>query len=131
MNTLKGFINVHKDNLSHDYRCGVVYKLNCSSCDASYVGQTSKQLRTRISEHQRNFYLDYNCQSVVSKHCSDFGHDFYWNDVKILDMEQFYQKKINLWDDKYQNVGERSINLKKDTDLLDQIYTPLIDRLSG
>jgi len=32
----------------------VVYKLCCKNCDASYVGQTSRQLKTRISEHRNH-----------------------------------------------------------------------------
>ena len=31
----------------------VVYKYNCSQCDSTYIGQTSRLLSTRISEHRR------------------------------------------------------------------------------
>ena len=30
----------------------VVYQIKCSSCDASYVGQTTRHLTTRLSEHK-------------------------------------------------------------------------------
>ena len=30
----------------------VVYQMKCSSCDASYVGQTTRHLTTRLSEHK-------------------------------------------------------------------------------
>jgi len=39
-NTLKSYIKVHKDKLDHSSNSNIVYKLKCSSCDASYVGQS-------------------------------------------------------------------------------------------
>jgi len=34
-NTLRSYIKVHKDKLDHSSNSNIVYKLNCSSCDAS------------------------------------------------------------------------------------------------
>ena len=34
-------------------RSGVVYKIDCASCQAAYVGQTSRHLLTRIKEHRK------------------------------------------------------------------------------
>ena len=42
-------------------RSSVVYKIVCASCQAAYVGQTSRHLLTRLKEHQ-------NPSSAVSKH---------------------------------------------------------------
>lgn len=93
-NSLKKFIKVHKDKLDRYSKTNIIYKIDCSSCDASYVGQTGRQLRTRITEHQRDFYKDYDRQSVVSKHRSDSDHDFLWSDIKILNSEQSYNKRL-------------------------------------
>ena len=30
-----------------------LYKINCHDCDASYVGETGRALKTRVSEHRR------------------------------------------------------------------------------
>lgn len=76
LNTLNNFIRIHKDCLDHGSNSNVIYKLNCASCNAFYVGQTSRQLRTRVVEHQRNFSANYNRQSVVDRHRSDLSHDF-------------------------------------------------------
>ena len=81
-------------------------------------------------EHQKNIYLNCNRQSVVSKHRSEFGHDFLWNDVEILDTERIYQRRlisemINI------KMQKNAINLMTDTELLDQIYTSLIEKCDG
>jgi len=52
LNKLGGIIKAHKDILPKLSNKDVVYKLCCKNCDASYVGQTSRQLKTRISEHR-------------------------------------------------------------------------------
>jgi len=75
--------------LSHS---NIVYKLCCVQCDASYVGQTRKLLKTRIDEHrsQRNT----NQSSVITEHRLKFLHDFDWDNVEILDEEIHFNKRI-------------------------------------
>ena len=36
-------------------RSGVVYLFKCRCCSASYVGQTTRHLHTRVSEHQSTY----------------------------------------------------------------------------
>ena len=33
---------------------GVVYKVNCNDCSASYIGQTGRQVKDRMDEHKRD-----------------------------------------------------------------------------
>ena len=40
-----------KDKVPKLMRSGVVYLFKCRCCSASYVGQTTRHLHTRISEH--------------------------------------------------------------------------------
>lgn len=53
-NKLNIFIKLHKDRLNNSNHLNVVYKLSCNDCNASYVGQTGRQLLTRIKEHRAN-----------------------------------------------------------------------------
>ena len=52
MNKLNRFVKPHKDLLHNFAQRGVVYKIDCRDCDASYVGQTGRQLGTRVKEHR-------------------------------------------------------------------------------
>ena len=40
-----------KDQVPNSLRSCVVYKYNCDSCNATYVGKTTRHFSTRISEH--------------------------------------------------------------------------------
>jgi len=47
-------ILLHKGGLYNETTNNVVYKILCNNCDFSYVGQTKRQLKTRINEHVKN-----------------------------------------------------------------------------
>jgi len=50
-NKLREFLR-HKDLYRVTRSRSVVYKISYKNCDASYVGQTYKQLRSKITEHK-------------------------------------------------------------------------------
>ncbi|EFN66416.1 hypothetical protein EAG_06731, partial [Camponotus floridanus] len=87
INNLCRFIKVGKDKLDKDSRSNIVYKINCMDCDASYVGQTGRLLRTRIKEHKRNL------TSVIAEHRA-LEHTFDFDDIKVLDEETFLGKRL-------------------------------------
>jgi len=51
LNKLNTFIKVQKDQNQTSTRNNIVYKFQCKNCDAFYVGQTKRQLNTRLKEH--------------------------------------------------------------------------------
>ncbi|EFN60978.1 hypothetical protein EAG_13289, partial [Camponotus floridanus] len=53
-NKLNRLIKAHKDQLPRENLSNVVYKIPCNDCTATYVGQTGRQLKTRIKEHRSN-----------------------------------------------------------------------------
>lgn len=76
LNKMNKFIKVYKDSCP-SYTCNnVVYKINCDNCEASYVGQTKRQLHTRISEHRNHIRRNTTNPSVLTDHRTTFGHDF-------------------------------------------------------
>ena len=52
-NTLTQILSRPKEPIPYQDRTNVVYKIPCQDCNAVYIGQTSRQLKTRIKEHQR------------------------------------------------------------------------------
>jgi len=58
LNKLTAFVKRHKDKNMLEVNNNIVYKIFCNNCNASYVGQTKKQLRIRINKHVKNIGLD-------------------------------------------------------------------------
>ena len=130
INKLNKFVKVHKDVNQLAVNNNVVYKIPCKGCNASYVGQTKRQLRTRLKEHMNNIKLDPTKHSVISEHIIDCGHSFDWNKVSILDSESNFHKRIisEMIHIKEQKNG---INSNKDTELLDNSYFDLLGELAN
>jgi len=120
-NKLSRFIKAHKDALQKVSNMNTVYKIDCKDCDASYVGQTGRQLKTRISEHKNHINRKTSSLSVITEHRLHHGHDFEWENVRVLDVERNYKKRLisEMINIKEQKNG---INLQTDTESLDRAY---------
>ncbi|XP_024874683.1 uncharacterized protein LOC112456414 [Temnothorax curvispinosus] len=125
LNKLSWIIKPLKDKLHNNFLSGVVYKICCQDCDASYVGQTKRQLGTRIKEHRNQLSRNPRDLSVVSQHRLE-GHEFDWDNVLIMDRERSYLRRSisEMFYIKRQNNG---INLQEDTAGLSNNYTPVIE----
>ena len=81
-------ITLGKDSTDKFDKSGVVYKLTCKVCNATYVGQTGWLLNTRVEKHKSNFRINGYYHNVVSKHKKEnFDHDFDWENVEIFHRE--------------------------------------------
>jgi len=127
-NRLNKIIKVHKDLVTRDANSNIIYKIVCNNCVASYVGQTKRQLKTRVKEHINDFKKTSSQLSVISKHRLDFNHTFNWDNTQILDFEpNFYKRLIS----ETIHIKEQThgLNLINDTDLLDHSYFNLLNEL--
>lgn len=108
----------------------VVYKINCVDCEASYVGQTKRLLKNRIKEHMYNIKSDPSKYTIISEDMVNHDHTFDWDNIRILDFEPNYHKRLisEMIHIKEQKMG---INSKKDTELLYDSYSDILDILSN
>jgi len=60
----------------------------------SYVGQTKRQLKTRVKEYCNNIKLNNTKHSVITEHILKLNHKFDWENVKILNAESNYNKRL-------------------------------------
>ena len=51
--TLRQVLVHPKDKVEKQKKAGVVYKIPCSQCEKVYIGETGRQLGTRITEHRK------------------------------------------------------------------------------
>jgi len=70
----------------------IVHKVCCKACKASYVGQTKRQLKTRINEHSKN--INYDESRHLSNYMLEKNHTFDQHNKKILDFEINYYKRL-------------------------------------
>ncbi|KMQ83069.1 hypothetical protein RF55_21023 [Lasius niger] len=127
MNKLREFIRVHKDTLPNELRSNVVYKISCKDCNASYVGQTSRLLKTRIAEHRNHINRRTTQHSVITDHRLN-NHEFTWDNVEVLDEEHIYWKRLisEMIFIKRQNTY---LNLQSDTESLHYSYLTIVENL--
>ncbi|BHF82564.1 Metastasis suppressor protein 1 [Sparganum proliferum] len=87
-----------KAPLSRGEIANVVYRVQCSSCEANYVGETGKRLQTRMSEHARAVRrMDQ--LSPVAEHCAASGHTFAFQNAEILGRgtDQTAKETLEAW----------------------------------
>jgi len=125
-NKLDRIIKAQKDLLPDYLKKNVVYKISCNNCDATYVGQTKRKLKTRITEHRNQINRNSFNKTVITEH--RLCHDFDWNNVKILDQEIFYWKQII---SEMLNIclQKNALNCQTDTEFLDSTYTAILNKL--
>jgi len=129
LNKLTGFIKRHKDKNRFEDNNNVVYKILCNGCNASYVGQTKRKVKTRINEHIKNIKVEESKHSVITKHILEFNHTFDWQNVKIMDVETNYYKRL-ISEMIYIKTQDNGLNLMEDTDCLDSSYFNLLTKIS-
>ena len=85
---------------------GVVYSIKCKNkrCKMEYIGQTGRQLKCRVKEHEADSKLDFRKKSGKKKkdklsglsyHLKKKKHQIDWNSIKILAKENNYWKRIS------------------------------------
>ena len=61
-----------------------MYQISCWDCDAVYVGETGRSVRTRKREHADTVNTFITKKSALSQHVMDFDDRIDWDNVKIL-----------------------------------------------
>ncbi|XP_023314008.1 uncharacterized protein LOC111693520 [Trichogramma pretiosum] len=114
-------IKLGKDCVEPMDTAGVVYQLQCNSCDTRYVGESKRPLKTRIKEHERACKSK-NHDSVVALHTlRNPGHDMRWDQVRILDRETKYWPRM-ISEMIHINNQRNVLNKKEDIDKLNRVY---------
>ena len=90
-NTIHNFINTVKDKIP--YESEGIYKINCS-CGLCYIGQTKRNISTRLKEHIRYTKLNQTDKSALAEHSHNTKHLIDFDTTKILNKEKNYYKRI-------------------------------------
>ena len=80
INTLRERLVAPKDKTAKLDQSGVIYKIQCDNCPASYIGETERKLGKRVVEHKKE-------TSAVGSHMSENKHQFSEDSVSVLSRE--------------------------------------------
>ena len=99
-----GSLFCFKDRLPLMLRTSVIYQFSCGQCSSSYIGQTVKQLKVRISQHKGRSFRTNNLltcpeNSIILEHSMNSGHSIHEHNFKILDNPHNFDLRIleSLW----------------------------------
>ena len=82
-NTLKNILSKPKDKENKSCASSVIYELECGDCDGKYIGETSKNLYSRIEQHKYNIRRG-DTTSMIFQHVSNLNHEINWKNPKVL-----------------------------------------------
>ena len=92
--TLRKILSHPKDRIPND-KSNVVYKINCHDCDASYVGETGRALKTCVLEHRRAVEKMNFSGSALAQHAWENHHHINWTSACILGTESHYHSRLS------------------------------------
>ena len=91
----------YKDKIPTSLLSNVVYKYTCEQCTATYYGETTRHLCTRIAEHKglssrTGKPLTYPPFSSIRDHCLLYGHGLETKNFSIIHKcENSYDTKVS------------------------------------
>ena len=85
--TLRQMLSKPKDQIPTERKTGVIYEIPCRDCDATYIGETGRSLKTRQKEHMACVRLDKCDKSALAEHANTTGHEILWDGTKIIGYE--------------------------------------------
>ena len=103
-------INV-KDKDKPEDRQGAVYKIKCCDCQASYIGETGRNLSTRLTEHKRAT-RNGEVNNHIAEHQLKTKHQIDWDFATCITYSTDYYHRLTLesW---FTNLEQTSLNLSQ------------------
>ena len=91
--TIGNFLTVPKDPIQEHEKSQLVYKIPCADCEFVYIGQTKRDLKSRIAEHKRAVKNQEPEKSALCEHLMLFDHCINWNQAVVLKyVDRFYRR---------------------------------------
>ena len=93
--TLRRLLTNVKDKDKPEDRQGAVYKFKCCDCQASYIGETSRNLSTRLTEHKRAT-RNGDVNNHIAEHHLKTKHQIDWDSATCITYSTDYYQRLPL-----------------------------------
>ena len=106
--TLRDLLTNVKDKDEPINRQGTVYRISCTDCKATYIGETGRNLNTRLTEHKRAT-RNGDIRNHISEHHRQTKHDINWDSAECISHSTNYYQRLTLesW---YTNLERKPLN---------------------
>ena len=112
-----------KQKIATNDKSNVIYKIECSDCNKSYIGQTKNYLQNRLNKHKNDIKRGLQ-KTALSSHAIENLHKFNFENTKILSQEENYNKRLFV--EMAEILKHNTVNFKTDINNLSQIYHNII-----
>ena len=122
--TLRRRLTNVKDKDKQEDKQGAVYKIKCCDCQASYIGETGRNLSTRLTEHKRATRTG-DVNNHIAEHHLKTKHQIDWDSATCITYSKDYYQRLILesW---FTNLKQTPLNLSQQ---LPAPYKRLIDEI--
>ena len=93
--TLRRLLTNVKDKDKPEDRQGAVYKIKCCDCQASYIGETGRNLSTRLTKHKRTT-RNGDVNNHIAEHHLQTKHQIDWNSATCITYSTDYYQRLTL-----------------------------------
>ena len=122
--TLRRLLTNVKDKDKPEDRQGAVYKIKCCDCQASYIGETGRNLSTRLTEHKLAT-SNGDVNNHIAEHHLKTKHQIDWDSATCITYSTDCYQRLTLesW---FTNLEQTPLNRSQQ---LPAPYTRLIDEI--
>ena len=93
--TLRQLLTNVKDKDEPSDRRGAVYKIKCCDCQATYIGETGRNLNVRLTEHKRAT-RNGDINNHIAEHHLKTNHRIDWDSAECVTYSTDYYQRITL-----------------------------------
>ena len=93
--TLRQQLTKVKDKDEPNCRQGAVYKIKCCDCQATYFGETGRNLNVRLTEHKRAT-RNGDINNHIAEHHLETNHRIDWDSAKCITYSTNYYQRLTL-----------------------------------
>ena len=93
--TLRQLLTKVKDKDEPNRRQGAVYKIKCCDCQATYIGETGRNLNVRLTEHKRAT-RNGDINNHIAEHHLQTNHRIDWDSAKCITYCTNYYQRLTL-----------------------------------
>ena len=125
-NKIATYFTEHKDQVTTADKRNSIYIFNCNDCTQSYIGETSKKVKTRLTEHE-NAIKRHDPRSIPANHADEQGHSFDISNTKILGhaKSRHAREFLEAWHSIQSSTINRHIDISQKPTSSWSTYTPV------